>query len=247
MTRIEFSGSGVVREAGEWTPTVHRLLRHLRSEGLPVPEPRGIEGGREVVGFIAGDVGNYPLSAAVRSERALVSSAALLRRLHDAGRGFEHRPDDVWMLPARPPEETVCHGDFAPYNCVFRGEEAVGAIDFDTAHPAPRTWDIAYALYRFAPLAAPENRDGFGTVDSQVDRARTFCDSYGLAAEDREALPELVCERLRGLVDLMHTRAGAGDGKFAKDIADGHADLYLRDVEYVRTKAETIREGLKPR
>ncbi len=248
MTRIEFSGSRVVRESNEWTPTVHRLLRHLRSEGLTqVPEPFSIEGGWEEVGYIKGDVGNYPLSDAVRSERALVSAAALLRRLHDASRSFERHLDDVWMLPSRSPEETVCHADFAPYNCVFHGQEAVGIIDFDTAHPAPRTWDIAYSLYRFAPFTAPDNHDGFGTVDSQTDRARAFCDSYGLFAAGREALPELVCERLQGLVDLMHARADAGDEKFAKDIADGHADLYLRDLAYVRANAETIREGLRPR
>ncbi|MFC7740887.1 phosphotransferase [Nocardiopsis composta] len=152
MARVEFTGSRVVREAGAWTPTVHRLLRHLRSRGLTqVPEPFGIDQDRETVGYIGGAVGAYPLSRAVRSEKALAGSAALLRRLHDAGRDFEHRPEDVWMLPPRSPAETVCHADFAPYNCVFHGAVAVGVIDFDTAHPAPRTWDIAYALYRFAP------------------------------------------------------------------------------------------------
>ncbi|GAA1077025.1 phosphotransferase enzyme family protein [Nocardiopsis composta] len=247
MARVEFTGSRVVREAGAWTPTVHRLLRHLRSRGLTqVPEPFGIDQDRETVGYIGGAVGAYPLSRAVRSEKALAGSAALLRRLHDAGRDFEHRPEDVWMLPPRSPAETVCHADFAPYNCVFHGAVAVGVIDFDTAHPAPRTWDIAYALYRFAPLTAPGNHDGFGSLESQAGRARRFCDAYGLPAEDRRHLPELVCERLQGLVDLMLTRAAEGDEKFSKDIEDGYADLYRRDIDHVRANAGAIREGLAP-
>ncbi|MER6760770.1 MULTISPECIES: phosphotransferase [Amycolatopsis] len=32
----------------------------------------------------------------------------------------------------------------------MRGEEVVGLIDFDTAHPGPRTHDLGYAFYRLA-------------------------------------------------------------------------------------------------
>jgi len=40
---------------------------------------------------------------------------------------------------------------------VFRKGMPVALIDFDTAHPGPRIWDVAYAAYRFVPLTvAPE-------------------------------------------------------------------------------------------
>ncbi|MFJ9374801.1 phosphotransferase [Streptomyces sp. NPDC101455] len=43
------------------------------------------------------------------------------------------------------PVEVICHGDFAPDNCVFTGEGAVGIVDFDAARPGPgpRAWDLA--------------------------------------------------------------------------------------------------------
>ncbi|MFC7740886.1 hypothetical protein ACFQXA_07700 [Nocardiopsis composta] len=44
----------------------------------------------------------------------------------------------------------------------------------------------------------------------------------------------------------MLTRAAEGDEKFSKDIEDGYADLYRRDIDHVRANAGAIREGLAP-
>ena len=40
-----------------------------------------------------------------------------------------------WQLSGRYPIEVICHGDYAPYNVVLNGKQAVGIVDFDTAHP----------------------------------------------------------------------------------------------------------------
>src|SRR5690606_4642909 len=110
-----------------------------------VPAWHGVdEQGREIYDYLPGEVGNYPLSEHVRSERALVSAARMLLTVHDASVPLIN--DAVpWRFPPMKPVEVICHGDFAPYNCVFRDGEAVGVIDFDTATPGPRHWDLAYA------------------------------------------------------------------------------------------------------
>ena len=225
-------GQTVRRPVGPWSPRVHGLLRHLRERGFTgAPDFHGIDDeGREVLTFFPGEVANYPLSPAARSEEALVSAARLLRAYHDATAGYDHRTG--WMLPVREPAEVVCHGDFAPYNCVLDGTTAIAMIDFDTAHPAPRLWDVAYAVYRWAPFTHPDNHDGFGTAADQAARAERFCDAYGL--EDRSGLGTAVAERLTALVEFMHARADEGDQAFASHIADGHDRLYLRDAEYAR-------------
>ena len=226
-------GDTVRRPVGPWSPRVHGLLRHVRARGFTgAPDFHGIdEEGREVLTFFPGEVSNYPLSPAARTHEALVSAARLLRAYHDATAGYDHLTG--WMLPAREPAEVICHGDFAPYNCVLDGNTAVALIDFDAAHPGPRRWDVAYALYRWAPLTHPDNGDGFGTAGEQAARVREFCDAYGL--EDREGLGELVAQRLTALVEFMHAEAEAGNQAFASHIADGHDRLYLRDIEYVRS------------
>jgi hypothetical protein len=118
VSQIAKVGETVQRPAGVWTATIHRILTHVREQGfLAVPEPLGFDDAEhEVVSFIAGEVSNYPLSNAAKSEEALLSAARLLRAYHDASASFlgQLHGNESWMLPAREPIEVVCHGDYAP-------------------------------------------------------------------------------------------------------------------------------------
>ncbi|HEY9524384.1 MAG TPA: phosphotransferase [Thermopolyspora sp.] len=240
-------GTTVRRPTGPWSPLVHNLLRHLRARGFTAaPSLHEVTAdGFEILDFIPGEVCNYPLSRAAASAAALESAAALLRDYHDhtveyaAGASTEG-----WLLPVRIPAEVICHGDYAPYNCVLDGDNVVGIIDFDTAHPGPRVWDIAYALYRWAPMTAPPNRDGFGTAEEQAARARTFCDHYGLDAAGRATLVDTVIARLHALVDFMRSQAASGNTAFAGHLADGHHILYLTDAEYIQQQRNVFERHL---
>ncbi|WP_405988530.1 hypothetical protein [Streptomyces sp. NBC_00986] len=70
--------------------------------------------------YLAGDVANYPLADAIRTSRALATSAHLLRRCHDATIDLAQHPGSDWQFDALAPVAMICHGDFAPYNCVSR-------------------------------------------------------------------------------------------------------------------------------
>jgi hypothetical protein len=181
-----------------------------------------------------------------RSPEALVSAARLLRRYHDATAGFAGRCPSGWMLPSRSPAEVICHGDFAPYNCVLDGERAVGMIDFDTAHPGPRVWDVAYCVYRWAPLSRPGNAEAFGTVAEQARQARLFCDAYGLPAECRRVLLSAAAGRLAALVDYMREQARAGHPSFQRHVGEGHDLLYLSDIGYFTAARDEIEAVLLP-
>jgi hypothetical protein len=175
----------VRRAAGPWTDTIHALLRHVRARGVTeIPEPLGRDGsGREVLSFVAGDVYHYPMPDWMWDDAVLVAAAALLRRYHDATVDFRPPADARWRLPARAPAEVVCHNDFAPYNLVFRGRALAGAIDFDTASPGPRAWDLAYLAYRLVPLTAAGNPDAPATPEAERDRRLDLlCATYGSPA-----------------------------------------------------------------
>ncbi len=164
-----------------------------------MPEPLGTDSqGREIISYIKGDVCNYPLSGAAVSETALVSAAKLLRDYHDASQSFltSSCKTASWQLPKQEPMEVLCHGDVAPYNVVLKGSQAVGIIDFDTVHPGPRVWDLAYALYHWCPFTNPKNQDGFGTIDEQITRALLFCNEYGLPEQGRKKLALAMIKRL---------------------------------------------------
>jgi aminoglycoside phosphotransferase (APT) family kinase protein len=224
-------GNTVRRPVSPWTSATRELIGVLHACGVPVPRWHGIDDqGREILDYLPGDIGHYPLSEAVRSEAALVSAARTLLRFHVASLPLVGR-DLPWQLPPLPDAEVIVHGDYAPYNLVFTGEQVTGIIDLDYARPGPRAYDIAYALYRLAPLAIGD--EAWGTLAERQARVRLFCEAYGLDASERVAAVHAVVPRLRGMVTYMHEAAAAGHQAFAQHIAEGHDALYERDADYV--------------
>lgn len=238
-------GDRVRRPTGPWSPRVHELLEHLSS--FPgTPRFHGVTpDGLELLDFLPGEVGNYPLTPAAASADAVVSAASLLRAYHDATVSYAaSAPRDGWQFPAREPVEVISHGDYAPYNCVMDGDRVVGMFDFDIAHPGPRLWDVAYAVYRWSPLTRPGSGDALGSPAEQADRLRLFCDSYGLDAPGRAGLLDMVGTRLNALVDFMKAEAAAGSAAFAGHLAAGHHLQYLGDAEYIRDQHSFFNQAL---
>jgi len=235
MNAVSRVGDTVRRGVGPWTARVHQLLAHLRAKGiLEVPAPLGFdEQGREILTYIPGLVGNDPIPESLRADSVLIAAARLLRRMHDATQDVAQIWQDGWQAPTRPPVEVICHGDFAPYNCVFEQDKLVGVIDFDNAHPGNRQWDLAYALYRFAPLTDPSNPDGYGTTSTQCRRVRLFCDEYGL--QDRSTILQSIKLRLAYMADFLRQGAAKGDKRMQANIDAGHLAIYTTDYAYLET------------
>jgi aminoglycoside phosphotransferase (APT) family kinase protein len=234
-------GATVIRPTGSHSASVHSLLQHLESvgfEGAPRFISVDADHGAETVSFLDGETTDYPLADSFRTDRAMISAARLLRRLHDATTGFDGSGRS-WFLPARSPTEVICHGDVAPYNCVILDGEVVGVFDFDTAHPGPRLWDLGYLAYRWVPLVSPLNLDGFGTVTDQGRRLPLLCAAYGT---DRiEEVLDQAHQRVLAMVDTIRSFAAAGHAGFQAHIDEGHDELYLRDARHIAdNKAQLI-------
>jgi len=232
-------GDTVRRAAGPWTPTVHALLRHVRARGFThAPEPLGIDAqGREILSFLPGRVGTYPLADFMLADATLMSVAALLRAFHDATADFPAPPDAVWQWRAHEPAEVVCHNDFAPYNLVWEGTRLVGVIDLDLASPGPRVWDAAYAAYRLVPLTDPGNPDvPYPGVAEQARRLALFCAAYGGGLLAPAAVRDGAVARLRELVAFIVDAAAAGDPAQQAVLARGDTRIYDRDSAYLERR-----------
>ncbi|WP_281829916.1 phosphotransferase enzyme family protein [Vibrio nigripulchritudo] len=240
-------GDTVIRPLNPWSSTIHQLLTHLSQKGMSgIPKLVGKDESNEHLTFVEGDTFNYPLRGAIASEEALVSAAQLLRKMHDASESFvhEHSVEELcWMQTPRKPYEVICHNDFAPYNVALVGNETVGVFDFDTAHPAPRIWDLAYAVYCWSPFKTHPS-DRLGNLQDQIDRARLFCEGYSISVEEREQLPSVMISRLETLVAFMHKEASLDNESFVSNIRDGHHHAYMKDIEYIRKNQKAIRMGL---
>lgn len=223
MTGATRHGECVHRTTGVWTPTVHRLLDHLASSGIGWAQaPIGFdELGREILTFLRGTVPHDPMPEWIWNDAVIVEAAGHLRELHDTTAGYRD-PEATWQVPAHEPREVICHNDFAPYNMVFDPHRRlVGVIDWDTASPGPRVWDLAYLAYRIVPLSAPGNPDAIDNpIAERRRRLSLLCRTYG-----RDATPEQVVttaiHRLYDLADFTSRRAAEG----ATHVA-AHAQLY---------------------
>ena len=217
-------GDTVHRPAGLWTPAVHQLLTTLRAEGVTkVPEPFGLdEQGREVLSYLPGIVGNYPMPSWIWSPTIRHEAGSLLRRVHDADAPLAHRAA-TWRLPAHEPIEVVCLNDVAPYNMVFQDGHITGLIDVDMASPGPRIWDLAYLAYRLVPLGEYTDHDVPGE-DARPGRLDALIRSYGYDF-DQAAVLRTAADRMEDLAIFTDQRAAdTGRNDFIE-----HAALYRRD------------------
>jgi hypothetical protein len=227
----------VFRPAEAWTEHVHSYLKYLHSEGfIKVPFPFEIDNnGIEKISYVEGNVYNDLLPEEVKSDEALISFCKLVKRFHEIGEKYIEllTSKEQWMLPVRTPIETMCHGDLAPYNIVMEGKKAIGIIDFDSLHPGPRLWDIAYSLYRWIPLMSPDNLENFGSEDDKKRRLNLFITTYGLNDNNNKEIIKYVIDRLEYLVSFMEYEAKNGNKTFIQDIEEGHLGLYRKDIDYI--------------
>ncbi|HEX5189709.1 MAG TPA: aminoglycoside phosphotransferase family protein [Streptosporangiaceae bacterium] len=183
--RIRRTGGTVRRPLAAWSPAVHGLLRYLAAAGFPAPAVIGTDGEEEILTWIDGESGADGWARIV-PEAALRQWARFLRRYHDIVAGFQPAQASEWASGAGTcaPGEVVCHGDFGPWNTVWRGREIAGLIDWDMARPAPPDFDVAYALEYAAPFRDDEECVRWLRYPEPPDRRRrieVFCDAYGMA------------------------------------------------------------------
>ncbi|PGZ92246.1 phosphotransferase [Bacillus sp. AFS029533] len=246
VSNVHRVGDTVRREIKADSFKVHKLLKHLENKGFNyAPKFLGIdEKGREILSFIEGEAGNYPLKEYMWSDTVLIEIAKMLRLYHDAVSDFIF--DDCWEPIDNTPKQNdvLCHNDFAIYNIIFNHDRPVGIIDFDVAGPGPRIWDIAYTLYTCLPLSRfylSETGEKVNYDSSQhsirlKQRIRLFFENYG--EEIKEDFLEIVTLRLEGLCKTMTRRASEGDIAFQKMIEEGHLEHYQNDIKFIRKEGK---------
>jgi hypothetical protein len=233
ITGVVRIGQTVHRATGPWSDTVHTLLQYLEARGFEgVPRFLGTDQqGREILSYIEGETGSYPLQSYMWSDENLEVVARLLRRYHDVTAGYIPPRDACWQFvyPDSRQHEVICHNDVAPYNMVYRDRKPLALIDWDTAGPGPRVWDIAYAAYRLVPLSYTPDMQALGLANSltQTRRLCLFAQTYGMAYP-YETILDTVERRLDALCTLLIERRH--EPAYRKMIEEGHLDHYRREI-----------------
>jgi Ser/Thr protein kinase RdoA (MazF antagonist) len=236
-------GDTVRRPAGPWTPAVHALLTHLHDVGFTAaPRPLGIDDqGREVLTFIPGEVVWPDRFDTFDLQQRLGRVAHLIRRYHDAVEGFHPPADARWnaLIPADG-DDIIAHHDLAPWNLILSADDTFTIIDWDTAAPGTRLWDLAYAAHGFIPLSANEDyqRPEAGR------RLRTFVDAYGLDEQQRRGLVGLLGRRARSMHDFLQTQSASGVEPWATLWRQGHGTAWSDDADWIEHRQDQWRTAL---
>lgn len=216
-------GGHVLRPTNAHTPTIHALLAHLRATGFDgVPEVVGSEpDGRERLRFIPGDVPIVPFPTWSQADAVLASTAALLRRFHDATVGFPAPPGATWSMEMADPDPgdspVICHNDVCPENVVHRDGRAVALLDLDFAAPGRRVHDLASLARMCVPIDTDDDaaRTGRAGLDP-VPRLRVVADGYGLAEGAGAELVDVLAGQIERGGEFVRRRIAAGETAFAE-------------------------------
>lgn len=211
VNRVVRVGNTVRRSTGTWTPAVHALLAHLRARGVAkVPHVLGLDDqDREILTFIEGRTGERPWPPALLTEDGLRSYVTLLRDYHRAVSTFVPPPGAVWRVGNHDPVvgEIIRHGDYGPWNTIWRGEEIVGIIDWDFAQPGEAILDVGQAALFGVPLQGPEGVKlaGFRADPNLRKRLQVVCAAYG------DFTPPEVLDAVLAVLDLeIHRTTSLG-------------------------------------
>ncbi len=192
--------------------------------------------------YVTGTAGHYPLKPYVLSESTLVAawpSASAVPRRDD--RLFAFVKYCLAQRSLSGEREVICHGDAGPYNIIFRNNKPVALIDFERVTPGPRIWDIAFVVYRFAPLC-DSPKQGFtpASLEPIARRIRLFLNAYGYTHNDD--LFDWMRLRLKTEIDLFESGETDDPIRRQKKIEAGHfRSLQARsssDCRYLPAPAE---------
>ena len=166
---------------------------------------------------------------------------ALSRDLYDA---YERSCEVVEGLGLRSWPIGVVHSDWHPGNMLFRNQQVVAVIDYDSARDSQRVLDIANGTLQFSILSSKRVEDWPDGINEE--RAAAFLDGYRSQApisdDEQASLPHLMIEALVAESVLPI----AATGSFGHYQGFGFMKMVRRKVTWLWDNAERLTTSLVP-
>ena len=112
---------------------------------------------------------------------------------------------------------------------MFDGTDVEAIIDWDTAGPSTRAWDLAYTAHHFVPFHKDEDLQAWGwsEIPDRRRRLRLMLDSYDGVLTPAEIVDTAIL-RIQSMGLHIANRVRVGDPRFAIHARDGHAEAYFQ-------------------
>jgi hypothetical protein len=239
--RVVRLGNSVLRPSNPNSVSIHAFLRALKEvgfEGASMPIEIKSDG-RERLQFIRGEVAIPPYPGWAQSNGALISVATLLLDFHQAS-ALVTAHLRTWTDELADPlgGTVVCHNDVCLENVVFRDGSAVGLLDFDFAAPGRPLYDLAQFARMCVPIDDEFSADRLGwNISDNPARLRIISDAYGLAAQPRHDLIDILDDSMNRGENFVKRRAAAGDPNFIHMLEEmGGLERYERRQQWWETR-----------
>ncbi|WP_420446126.1 phosphotransferase [Candidatus Poriferisodalis sp.] len=153
----------------------------------------------------------------------LASVGELLRSYHDCVAGFAPETGFEEGPQAVAAGQVVCHGDIAPRNTVFGDGRATAFIDWGGIFVSTPMWDLAHAVWQFAPVCDDADRwlDGWPSPPDRSARIAVLVGGYRLSADRADELADMVVEVIAGCTRAVVRKIAAGIGAFVQMEREG--------------------------
>ena len=224
VTEFVRIGDTVRRSPTGSSASVRQLLTHLEDAGFD-GAPRYLDtepDGSMVLSWIEGWV---PTDAECwRLGRSELSSVGeLLRSYHDCVAGFAPETGFEEGPQAVAAGQVVCHGDIAPRNTVFGDGRATAFIDWDGIFVSTPMWDLAHAVWQFAPVCDDADRwlGGWPSPPDRSARIAALVGGYRLSADRADELADMVAEVIAGCRRSVVRKIAAGIPAFIQMECEG--------------------------
>jgi hypothetical protein len=239
-------GATVRRPHSAGSFAVARYLDHLERAGFTgSPRFLGLDDrGRDVLTFMAGEVGAASPEPWVADDDLLVSVAELVTQLLSAAVGFD--VDQRWFPPRDGVGEAtvVTHLDITPQNVVVRDGRAVALIDFDLTRRATPYDEGSNTAMHWVPLRDPADVYPRWAGIDQPRRLRIFADAFGMDAAARSRFVADQIERADATWHRMKQRAEDDGGGWARMWDEGVGDQIRRRQRWLGDQHDVLTRAL---
>ncbi len=230
-------GATVRKPATPATSSIELLLAHLDSAGFNgSPRSLGRDAqGRHVLEYVPG----LPCSLGTPLELPDLNRVGeMIREFHAASSSFSAPPSATWnLLMPSGAGDLICHNDLAPWNLI-RSQDRWVFVDWDSAAPGTRLWDLSFAALTFPPIEP--NCD----LREAAVRIGAVCDGYGLDRPKRRGLLPLMVRRARAMDDLLVAGGRTGEQPWARLYSEGHAEYWGPAADYIEQNLPSLSECL---
>jgi hypothetical protein len=145
-----------------------------------------------------------------------------------------------WCFEAREPVETICHNELKPSNTVFRSGVPVALIDWDTAAPGPRAWDLGFAAWYWVPFWRDEKCRAAGLPTGIAEKVRRFTCYWTLTVWNREWPSSAPVERMNGFLGHIRQLAAEGSEHEVQVTRRGAVDELALEIAWVEQHAAAL-------